>query len=227
MAIDMALDDVIRQNRSVSRRRSVGGGGFRRAAEDDAIRSRTSAPPRRRDVETRRRQPQQQVFTIRNDRFSDEATISVANLFHEVTREDLQELFSRVGPVKSVRIHYDRAGRSNGTANVTFFSRRDAMVAADRFHHVPLDGYPMQIDLLASPSRSSADHPPPPRHDDWRGTTRGVRKHVDAPHPLRSQHYGRRRPEASSRGPPRSSRGRPPVDAHALDTELDNYMMQQ
>lgn len=57
-------------------------------------------------------------------------------------------------------MQYDRAGRSNGIANVIFTNKRDAMLSADRFHHVPLDGYPMQIEVVQSHlNRDSRNHP--------------------------------------------------------------------
>lgn len=80
MAIDMSLDEVIRQNRTIVRRRGERGrgrGGFRRSEGGRTEHSRAPLPTRR-------------VFTVTNDRFSPEATITVSNLFHEVTREDLQ-----------------------------------------------------------------------------------------------------------------------------------------
>lgn len=50
-----------------------------------------------------------------------------------------------MGKVLSARMEFDRSGRSNGTALVTFEDRMDAYAAMDKFHNVPLDGLPMRI----------------------------------------------------------------------------------
>jgi hypothetical protein len=74
-AIDMALDDAIKQNR----------GG--RARKNDV--QRPNRPPRRRSIE-------RATFTVRNDRPVHNRTedlegrILISNLFHEVTKEDLK-----------------------------------------------------------------------------------------------------------------------------------------
>ena len=126
-----------------------------------------------------------------------------------------------------MRIHYDRAGRSNGAADVTFFNRRDAMVAADRFHHVPLDGHPMQIQVLAAPHPSEGRHVSrnePPRHEG-RGDTRRHESRRDEWRPS-SSHGVRKSSDFRRREPGRAPRN-PTADPTTLDADLDSYMMQQ
>jgi THO complex subunit 4 len=41
----------------------------------------------------------------------------------------IQELFSKIGPVLKFKLLYDRAGRSEGIAFVTYEDRRDAQQA--------------------------------------------------------------------------------------------------
>jgi RNA recognition motif-containing protein len=183
--IDMALDEVIRDNRSQKRQPR-----------------RSSNPPRTRHTPIQRR-----VFTVRNDRFGkrspplrDEGKLVVSNLFHQVTKEDLAELFAQVGPVKNVWVNYDRAGRSNGSAEITFYNQRDAMLAHDRFHHMPLDGYPMQIEI----NRQRQEMP------EERPNQRHERSH-------------QRQNRARSFGVNKSRSNRP--NASSLDAELDSYMM--
>lgn len=247
--VDMALDEIIQQRRVRSRRqyRSTSGrppafssrrspphsGGRYRPRED------TSPPPSSRNL----------VFTVRNDdrRTSAEDgpnTILVSNLFHEVSQQDLSELFGRVGKVKAVRIHYDRAGRSNGVANVTFFNRRDALTASNRFHHMPLDGHPMQIEVPpAFPSQRDQPLPgsssPPWGHHANRRSGRSPTHGIDKRSGFGSSSYFRPRqwrgdgPRSASfrdrdERPRRGQSPRPaPPDASSLDTDLDNYMMNQ
>ncbi|GBC02473.1 hypothetical protein RclHR1_04640016 [Rhizophagus clarus] len=69
----------------------------------------------------------------------------VENLFYEVTQEDLEELFSECGTVKKVYIHYDRAGRSTGVADVVFETPSEAEVALRKYNGKTLDGLQMKI----------------------------------------------------------------------------------
>ena len=52
----------------------------------------------------------------------------------------LQELFRRIGPVVRLQLRYDRAGRSEGTAYVTYELKEDAQEAVRQFDGANANG---------------------------------------------------------------------------------------
>nr|GEU89997.1 THO complex subunit 4A [Tanacetum cinerariifolium] len=84
----------------------------------------------------------------------------VSNLDYEVTNEDIMVLFSDVGELKRYSIHYDRSGRSKGTAEVVYVRHPDAVAAMKRYNNVQLDGKPMRLELVGVNIATPAPIPP-------------------------------------------------------------------
>lgn len=215
--MDMSLEDIIKSKPSMVRRgkggKSRGGGGggggggrSRGGRRGGGFRSN----PYSRDTPSGRWEHDKfeggsRFSNRRSFNDSDGLTkLLISNLEYSVNDQDIKELFSEFGPLKSSSVHYDRSGRSLGTADVTYIRKTDATRALKTYNDVPLDGKPMRIELVAD--------------DAPMGNRVGGG---------RSFFGGRGR----GRGSSRNSRGRgrggqkktTPLTAEELDAQLDEY----
>ncbi|CAD7078426.1 unnamed protein product [Hermetia illucens] len=239
--IDMSLDDIIKSNKGSGVGRRGGGrggqqrkttrpGGFRGqrpgGTSGGALATRTLKGRTRGGI-TRSRFPRGDVNSAwKHDLYDGPkrvgglggsgptgAKLLVSNLDYGVSESDINELFADFGPLKSASVHYDRSGRSLGTADVVFERRADAIKAMKQYHGVPLDGRPMNIQLATSDVPSSPLKKP---------RLAPIRK---AP-VRRPGGTGSRASSGAPAGGPRRGRNAkgPAPTAEELDAELDAYV---
>ena len=135
-ALDMSLDDIIKNkksegSRSRGRGRNSGGPG---PARNFPNRSTNRATPYSdlKPVQAPDSRWQHDKFAeypaSHSSRVGQAASIEtgtkvlISNLDYGVSNEDIKELFAEVGDIKRYSVHYDRSGRSKGSAEVVFFT---------------------------------------------------------------------------------------------------------
>lgn len=155
----------------------------------------------------------------------------INNLDYGVSNEDIKELFAEVGDIKRATIHYDRSGRSKGTAEVVFSRRRDAELAIKKYDNVQLDGKPMKIELIGTNMGNDAAAMPSANYGNQngasrrggimgrlRGGNRGMRPQGD-----RSSGGGGGGGRGRGRGRGRGAERGEKVSAEDLDADLEKY----
>lgn len=82
--------------------------------------------------------------------------LRVENIHYELGRDDLMELFERQGIVTKLELQYDRAGRSEGTAFVTYEREEDARRAVAEFDGANANGQPIRLTFVKPVSTSKS-----------------------------------------------------------------------
>ncbi|GAB4860187.1 hypothetical protein Ancab_011665 [Ancistrocladus abbreviatus] len=171
--LDMSLDDLIKNNKTSARgsfrgrgRGSSGPGPARRFQNRAANRSAPYFAPKAPDSVWQHDMFAQQVG--RASSIETGTKLYISNLDYGVSNEDIKELFSEVGDLKRYSIHYDRSGRSKGTAEVVFSRRMDALAAVKRYNNVELDRKPMKIEIVGTNIGAAASTVPPALNGTFR-----------------------------------------------------------
>ncbi|KAK0353982.1 hypothetical protein LTR94_014389 [Friedmanniomyces endolithicus] len=82
--------------------------------------------------------------------------LRVDNIHYDITEEDIRSLFSRKGPLVSVKLLYDRQDRSQGTAFVIYEDPRDAHDALADYDSQNAQGQPIRVTLMPTAPAASA-----------------------------------------------------------------------
>ncbi|KAK7262429.1 hypothetical protein RJT34_30002 [Clitoria ternatea] len=237
-ALDMTLDDIIKNNkksasansRGRARPSGSGPGPSRRLPNRAANRSVPYATSKAPETTWQHDLYADQHVAIsgypaqagRAPSIETGTKLYISNLDYGVSHDDIKELFSEVGDLKRHTVHYDRSGRSKGTAEVVFSRRADAVAAVKRYNNVQLDGKPMKIEIVGTNISTPGVAPPvigavgnlngAPRSGQGRGGT--IRRPGG-----RGQGIRRDRGRGRGRGGGRGEK----VSAEDLDADLEKY----
>ncbi|RDX67089.1 THO complex subunit 4A, partial [Mucuna pruriens] len=165
-ALDMTLDDIIKNNkksgsgnfRGRSRPSGSGPGPSRRLPNRAANRAVPYATAKAPEATWQHDLYADQHVTVAGfpaqggpaSSIETGTKLFISNLDYGVSNDDIKELFAEVGDIKRHVVHYDRSGRSKGTAEVVFSRRADAVAAVKRYNNVQLDGKPMMIEIVGT-----------------------------------------------------------------------------
>ncbi|KAK7295702.1 hypothetical protein RJT34_18613 [Clitoria ternatea] len=157
--IDMSLDDIIKKS-AAARRRSYGPGPERRFPAHNVARTTPYSFPQVRQVWQNNVVPEMVFDDDAASKTETGTKLYVSNLDYGVSNDDIKLLFSEEGELKRYSIHYDKSGRSKGTAEVVFVRKSDALAAIKKYNNMKLDGKPLQIELVGTSLVTPAVLPP-------------------------------------------------------------------
>uniref|UniRef100_A0A1J3ETN6 THO complex subunit 4A n=1 Tax=Noccaea caerulescens TaxID=107243 RepID=A0A1J3ETN6_NOCCA len=228
--LDMSLDDMIAKNR-----KSRGAGPTRGTGSGPGP-TRRNNPNRKSNRSAPYQSAKAPESTWEHDMYSERSSRSSAgietgtklylsNLDYGVMNEDIKELFAEVGELKRYTVHFDRSGRSKGTAEVVFSRRGDALAAVKKYNDVQLDGKPMKIEIVGTNLQTAAAPSARPGNGNVNGASRRGGQGRGG-----QQRGGGGRGGGGRGGGGGGGRGRRPgkgpaekISAEDLDADLDKY----
>jgi len=87
---------------------------------------------------------------LRNTLKAQATKLFVSNVEKQITQDELLQLFAGIGTVNSIELHFDKDGKSLGTALVNYGSKASAEVAVSEFNGRMLDGEELLIEVVGS-----------------------------------------------------------------------------
>ncbi|EYE93136.1 putative RNA binding protein [Aspergillus ruber CBS 135680] len=154
--MDRTLDEIIaerprqpqNQNRGGRRPQGRRRDGVKKVGNSDWVHDKYEDDREARPSRAPRRQRGDRYSPLPDDRTSALTKIRVENLHYDITETDLEDLFTRIGPILNLSLVYDRAGRSEGVAYVTYNRLSDAKTAIGEFDGANAKGQPIRLTLI-------------------------------------------------------------------------------
>lgn len=129
--------------------------------------------------------------------------MSALHIQHSLTLlSESKSLFGRIGRVQGISIRYDRAGRSMGTAFVTYEHVSSAKTAIHNFDGANANGQPIRLTLVPTPQAAPTGRSRNPFDTAQRPSKSLFDRITTAPERSRSASPGRPRPSDVSRPAP-------------------------
>lgn len=149
--MDLSLDDIIKMKKSSAPR----GNRINKGNKTNNVRGKQNLQkPRPTGARQGIRKGGPKQTTARQQQISpkkfESTVLHVSNLHYKVNDKDIRDLFGNIGSLKKAAVHYDKSGRSLGTAEVIYLQRIHAIEAIKTYNQRALDGRPMSVALVPS-----------------------------------------------------------------------------
>eukprot|EP00112_Aurelia_sp_Birch-Aquarium-sp1_P005065 Seg1574.20 transcript_id=Seg1574.20/GoldUCD/mRNA.D3Y31 product="Squamous cell carcinoma antigen recognized by T-cells 3" protein_id=Seg1574.20/GoldUCD/D3Y31 len=105
----------------------------------------------------------------------DKNTVYVTNIPFELKKEDLEEIFKKIGDLKEVRIVTNRAGKSKGFAYIEYNDEASASTAVLKLDGQTVKGRPINVAISKAPARKENAPQPDQRPEQRKRIEHGSR----------------------------------------------------